>query len=88
MKILNEEDEEGGRGCDGQGRQYHHNPQTQSDGTYFSRNEWNILSQQERNEVVHARARRHVDAIITGDTPTVISAITHHQDMNANQTMA
>ncbi len=37
---------------------------------------------------MHACACRHVDAIITGDTPTVISAIMHHQDMNANQTVA
>ncbi len=35
-----------------------------------------------------ARARHHVDAIITGDTPTVISAITHNQDLNANQKVA
>lgn len=64
-----------GRGSRFGGHHYNQcNPS--SDNSYFSRSEWDALSNQERQDALHARSQRHLESLHNGDNTSVISQIT------------
>ena len=69
-----------GRG--GRGGRYNQRNQM-NDGTYFSRSEWDALSNQERQDAIQARSQRRLESLHNNDNASVISQITTQTNAQA-----
>jgi hypothetical protein len=72
-----------GRGRSRFGGRYQGQRNPAGDDTYFSRSEWDALTNQERQDAIRAQSQRRLESLRQSDIASVISQITTHTNAQA-----